>query len=133
VSLVNVEQLTHGFSDQNVFQNVSFRLLKGEHVGLVGANGAGKSTLLNILSGQLIPDQGRIDWLPGVKYGFLEQHINLQEGTTMRAFLREAFASLYEIEAEVTRVSEKMGEVGPEKLESLMERFSRLQEDLEQS
>ena len=42
MSILNVEHLTHGFGDRAIFSDVSFRLLKGEHIGLIGANGEGK-------------------------------------------------------------------------------------------
>ena len=48
MSILNVEHLTHGFGDRAIFNDVSFRLLKGEHIGLVGANGEGKSTFMSI-------------------------------------------------------------------------------------
>ena len=51
MSILNVEHLSHGFGDRAIFGDVSFRLLKGEHIGLVGANGEGKSTFLNIVTG----------------------------------------------------------------------------------
>ena len=53
MSILNVENLSHGFGDRTIFTNVSFRLLKGEHIGLVGANGEGKSTFMNIITGKL--------------------------------------------------------------------------------
>ena len=53
MSILNVEHLTHGFGDRAIFDDVSFRLLKGEHIGLVGANGEGKSTFMNIITGKL--------------------------------------------------------------------------------
>ena len=56
MSILNVEKLTHGFGERAIFNDVSFRLLKGEHIGLVGANGEGKSTFMNIVTGQLQPD-----------------------------------------------------------------------------
>ena len=62
MSILNVEHLTHGFGDRAIFADVSFRLLKGEHIGLVGANGEGKSTFLNIVTGKLMPDEGKIEW-----------------------------------------------------------------------
>ena len=62
MSILNVEHLTHGFGDRAIFHDVSFRLLKGEHIGLVGANGEGKSTFFNIVTDKLMPDEGRIQW-----------------------------------------------------------------------
>ena len=57
MSILNVEHLSHGFGDRAIFEDVSFRLLKGEHIGLVGANGEGKSTFMNIITGKLMPDE----------------------------------------------------------------------------
>ena len=57
MSILNVEHLTHGFGDRAIFEDVSFRLLKGEHIGLVGANGEGKSTFFKIVTNQLQPDE----------------------------------------------------------------------------
>lgn len=58
MSILSVKDLSHGFGDRAIFNNVSFRLLKGEHVGLIGANGEGKSTFMNIITGKLEPDEG---------------------------------------------------------------------------
>ena len=74
MSILNVEHLTHGFGDRAIFDDVSFRLLKGEHIGLVGANGEGKSTFMNIITGKLMPDAGKIEWSKNVKVGYLDQH-----------------------------------------------------------
>ena len=60
MSILNVEHLTHGFGDRAIFSDVSFRLLKGEHIGLVGANGEGKSTFMNMLGCLDRPDSGEI-------------------------------------------------------------------------
>ena len=49
MSVLQVKNINHGFGDRAIFEDVSFRLLKGEHVGLIGANGEGKSTFMNIL------------------------------------------------------------------------------------
>ena len=57
MSILNVEHLSHGFGDRAIFTDVSFRLLKGEHIGLIGANGEGKSTFMNIITGKMMPDQ----------------------------------------------------------------------------
>lgn len=52
MSILTVENVSHGFGGRKILENASFRLLKGEHVGLVGANGEGKSSFLNIITGK---------------------------------------------------------------------------------
>ena len=73
MSILNVEHLTHGFGDRAIFEDVSFRLLKGEHIGLIGANGAGKSTFLKILSGELEPTNGEVIMNDGERLSVLQQ------------------------------------------------------------
>ena len=80
MSILNVEHLSHGFGDRAMFEDVSFRLLKGEHIGLVGANGEGKSTFINIITGKLQPDAGKIEWAKNVRVGYLDQHTVLEPG-----------------------------------------------------
>ena len=75
MSILNVEHLTHGFGDRAIFNDVSFRLLKGEHIGLVGANGEGKSTFMSIVTGKMMPDEGKVEWAKNVNVGYLDQHI----------------------------------------------------------
>ena len=62
MSILNVKNLSHGFGDRAIFEDVSFRLLKGEHIGFVGANGEGKSTFMIIITGTLGPDEGKVIW-----------------------------------------------------------------------
>ena len=49
--MLNVQNVTHGFGERQILDNASFRMKKGEHIGLVGANGEGKTTFLNIITG----------------------------------------------------------------------------------
>lgn len=131
MSLLNVEHLTHAFGDKMIFRNVSFRLLAGEHVGLVGANGVGKSTLIKVLSGELLADHGNIEWLSGIHIGHLEQHIHLKPMETVREYLLGAFATLINTEAEMHILAEQMGTAHGEHLNQLLIRYSKLQETLE--
>ena len=54
MSILNVEHLSHGFGDRAIFQDVSFRLLKGEHIGLIGANGT-LAVPVHAISRQTLP------------------------------------------------------------------------------
>lgn len=133
MSIVHVEQLSHTFGDKPLYRDVNFRLLRGEHIGLVGPNGAGKSTLLRVLTGQIVPDHGKVEWMPGVERGFLEQHMEMEQGETIRQFLRGAFASLYNMEAEMTELSHKMTVSSGAELDQILQRFGTLQTALEEN
>jgi ATPase subunit of ABC transporter with duplicated ATPase domains len=128
--ILNVEHLTHGFGDRAIFNDVSFRLLKGEHIGLVGANGEGKSTFMNIVTGKLMPDEGKVEWAKNVKVGYLDQHTVLESGMTIGDVLRSAFGYLFELEEKMTEIFEKMAEATPEEMEVMMEESGTIQDIL---
>jgi len=130
MSILTVTKLSHGFGDRAIFNDVSFRLLKGEHVGLVGANGEGKSTFMNIITGSLEPDAGKVEWAKKVRVGYLDQHSALQKGMTIRDVLRGAFRYLVDLETEMNEMYEKMGSVTPEELEQLLEEVGTIQDIL---
>ena len=111
MSILNVEHLSHGFGDRAIFEDVSFRLLKGEHIGLVGANGEGKSTFMNIITGKLQPDEGKVEWSKKVRVGYLDQHTALEKGMTIGDVLRSAFNFLYEMEQEMNDIYASLAEV----------------------
>ncbi|GIP19915.1 ABC-F family ATP-binding cassette domain-containing protein [Paenibacillus sp. J22TS3] len=131
MSLLTVENVSHNFGDRTLFKNVSFRLLAGERVGLVGANGVGKSTLMNILTGKLLKDSGKVEWTPKVRYGYLDQHSVLTPGKTVRDVLKDAFLPLLELEKEMMEITNKMGDATPEELEELLVQMGDIQEQLD--
>lgn len=133
MSLLTIEELSHTFGDRVLFKDVSFRLLAGEHVGLVGANGVGKSTLMNILTGKVLKDTGKVEWMPRVQYGYLDQHTKLTPGKTVRDIMKEAFLPLLELEKEMITIGEKMADATPEELEQLLEEMGDIQDRLETS
>lgn len=128
MSILNVEHLTHGFGDRAIFNDVSFRLLKGEHIGLIGANGEGKSTFMNIITGNLMPDEGKIEWTKNVRVGYLDQHTALEKGMSIRDVLSSAFDFLYEMEANMNEICDKMGTASEKELEAYMEELGTIQD-----
>ena len=131
MSILTVSNLSHGFGDRARFTDVSFRLLKGEHVGFVGANGEGKSTFMNIITGSLMPDEGKIEWSKNVRVGYLDQHTVLEKGQTIRDVLKSAFAFLFEMEAKMNEYYGEMADADEEKMNFLMEETGSIQELLE--
>ena len=128
MSILNVEHLSHGFGDRAIFEDVSFRLLKGEHIGLVGANGEGKSTFMNIITGKLMPDEGKVEWAKNVRVGYLDQHTVLEKGMTIRDVLKSAFSWLYEMEERMNTICDSMGDASEDELNQMMEELGVIQE-----
>ena len=128
MSILNVEHLSHGFGDRAIFHDVSFRLLKGEHIGLIGANGEGKSTFMNIITNKLMPDEGKVEWSKNVRVGYLDQHTALEKGMTIRDVLKSAYAFLFEMEARMNEICDKMGEADENQMNEMMEELGTIQD-----
>lgn len=128
MSILNVEHLTHGFGDRAIFNDVSFRLLKGEHIGLIGANGEGKSTFMNIITNKLMPDEGKVEWARRVRVGYLDQHTVLEKGMTMQQVLASAFDFLYEMETRINEICDHLSDSSESEMDELMEELGTLQD-----
>ncbi len=133
MSVLNVEHVTHGFGARQILNDVSFRLLKGEHVALVGANGEGKSTFLNIIIGNLQPDKGVIEWAKHTSVGYLDQHSSLKSGMSIRDVLRQAFKNLFTLEQEMMGIYDKMANATENEMEVLLEEAAEIQTILDHS
>ena len=69
--MLQVRNATKWFGDLKVLDRISFTLNRGERAGLIGPNGCGKSTLLKIITGELEPDQGTVQFTPaGLRLGY---------------------------------------------------------------
>lgn len=128
MSIMTVKNLSQGFGDRAIFNDVSFRLLKGEHIGLIGANGEGKSTFMNIITGKLKPDEGSIHWAKNADVGYMDQHAVLTPGKSIKEALAEAFEHLFDLERQMNELYENMGEADSEEMNRMMEEAGVLQE-----
>ena len=133
MSILNVENVTHGFGGREILDNASFRLLKGEHIGFVGANGEGKSTFLNIITGKLAPDSGKVEWCKHITTGYLDQYSTLEKGKTIRDVMADAFSYLSDLEKEMLEMYDRMGEATDEEIAEMMEDVGEIQGILESS
>ncbi|TCI47266.1 ABC-F family ATP-binding cassette domain-containing protein [Exiguobacterium sp. SH3S2] len=131
MSILTVQNLSHGFGDRAILNDVSFRLLKGEHIGLIGANGEGKSTFMNIITRKLQPDEGKIEWAKNVRVGYLDQHAVLARGMTIRDVLKSAFQYLIDMETRIGELYMEMGDASPEQMDDMLAEVGELQETLD--
>ncbi|MGO1044778.1 ATP-binding cassette domain-containing protein [Clostridioides difficile] len=130
MSILNVNNISYGFGDRTLFKDISFRLLRGEHVGLVGKNGEGKSTFMNIITSQLIPDSGDIQWSSKVRVGYMDQHTKLEKGNTIKDILRESFKEFFDMESEMNSIYSKMGEMNEHEINKSLEKVANIQDFL---
>ena len=130
MSLLEINNITQQFGDKILYEDLSFQLNAGEHVGVTGQNGVGKSTLIKILTGEILPDGGSFAWQKNVHVGYLDQYVQVKEELTIYEFLETAYAPL-------TAIEQKIGDLYAEYSESmadaLLEKAGRLQTQLEES
>ncbi|MGF0040572.1 ABC-F family ATP-binding cassette domain-containing protein [Peptoniphilaceae bacterium SGI.131] len=131
MSILTVTNLNHSYGGREILNNVNFRLLKGEHVGLVGPNGEGKSSFMNIITGKLIPDQGDIEWAKYVKVGYLDQLASYDKDVTIREVLQDAYLDLFEKEERINQIYMEMADKNQEEMDALMEEVGILQDIIE--
>lgn len=92
--MIAVEELSKSFAKQVLFEKISFKINRGERVGLVGKNGHGKSTLFRIIAGLEEPDEGRVIIPRNYRIGYLEQEPDFR----MPTVLQEASRGLHDHE-----------------------------------
>ncbi|MFY0629810.1 MAG: ABC-F family ATP-binding cassette domain-containing protein [Flavobacteriaceae bacterium] len=106
--MLNVHNLTVSFMGSDLFSGITFKLNKGDRVGLIGKNGAGKSTLLKVLSKDIESSGGTMAFDKDVQIGFLRQDIDFVEGRTILEEAYQAFEEIKEIELKLDQINEQL-------------------------
>lgn len=106
--MLNIHNLTVSFSGEDLFSEISFKLEKGNRVGLVGKNGAGKSTLLKVISRDIENDGGTLALEKGICIGFLRQDIDFVAGRTILEEAYQAFEEIIELEGRLLKINEEL-------------------------
>ena len=133
MSVLKCSDVSFSFGNRTILENASFVMQKGEHIGLIGLNGEGKSTFIKMITGELTPDEGKIEWCKRITTGYLDQYTNLTKGKTIREVLREAFKHMYDLEAEMNAIYEKMCDCTEEEMNQYLEDTGEIQSELESS
>jgi ATP-binding cassette subfamily F protein 3 len=94
----------------DLFSGITFKLIKGDRVGLIGKNGAGKSTLLKVLSKDIESSGGTLAFDKDVKIGFLRQDIDFVQGRTILEEAYQAFEEIIEIEGKLAEINQQLAE-----------------------
>ncbi|WKD84978.1 putative ABC transporter ATP-binding protein YheS [Polaribacter huanghezhanensis] len=106
--MLNVHNLTVSFMGTDLFSGITFKLNKGDRIGLIGKNGAGKSTLLKVLSKDIETSGGTMAFDKDVNMGFLRQDIDFVEGRTILEEAYQAFEEIKGIELKLDEINEQL-------------------------
>ena len=106
--MLNVHNLTVSFMGTDLFSGITFKLNKGDRIGLIGKNGAGKSTLLKVLSKDIETSGGTMAFDKDIQIGFLRQDIDFVEGRTILEEAYQAFEEIKEIEVKLEHINEQL-------------------------
>jgi ATP-binding cassette subfamily F protein 3 len=105
--MLDVQNLGVSFGGEVLFENLSFRIGRGDRIGLIGKNGAGKSTFLKLLAGENSPSSGGMSLEKNTTIGYLPQELEVDNH---RSVLEETFQAFPEILKNQSR-QEKIGEL----------------------
>jgi ATP-binding cassette subfamily F protein 3 len=120
--LVQLADITFGYSGETLFEGLTWQINEGDHVGLVGPNGAGKSTLLRLIAGKLQPEAGQVARVRGKTIGYLHQSQEFAGLGTLQDVLFAPFASVLKMRAELEELSHKLDD------EAALERYGHLED-----
>jgi ATP-binding cassette subfamily F protein 3 len=124
--MLQVRSVTKWFGDVKVLDHISFILNRGDRAGLIGPNGCGKSTLLRILTGQLAPDEGAVQFTPAaLRTMVLPQAPEFPPGATVGEVLRAAEGERIAAETRLERLAEAVATATGDDLAAALSRYDR--------
>lgn len=106
--LVNVDHVSFGYGDQQIFQNLTFSIQERQKLGLIGKNGAGKTTLFKLLTGELLPDNGSVHRNTSIQIGYLKQEQPFESDSTLHEVFLSFFLPLINIEKKIKQLQVKI-------------------------
>src|SRR3970040_953676 len=129
MSLITVNSLSKSYGPTDIFSGVSFSVVKGARMAIVGPNGIGKTSLMRILFAVDSPISGAVSRSKGVRIGYLSQEADFEMTGTLWTACESVFEHFKVEQEELHRLEGLMSD--PAQLEEVMERYGKLQEDFE--
>lgn len=129
--VLQAKDLTKSYGANEIFHNVTFTVLQGEKIGLIGTNGAGKTTLMRCLTGEESQDMGIVIKSDKIRLGYLEQIPDFQEGTTLFDAIMEMYADIIELRHRLRELEITMGQEEGDNLAKVMEVYAQITEKYE--
>ena len=128
MAILCVRQLHKAFGDKTLFSDVSFELMPGDRVGLVGVNGCGKTTLMKMIAGEETIDGGTVSFSQDCRMAVLSQSQSAEGTGTLYEETLKVFSRLTELETKLEDIAVRLEE---EPTDALILRQDRLREEYE--
>ena len=132
MTVLDVNNVCKRFEIELLLDGVSFKLSRGEKVGLIGGNGCGKTTLLKMIAGIEDPSSGVITRPGGSRVGYLAQEPAYDEGRTVSEELLEAFSEISGISRQLKFLEQRLESAPADEEEAVLAEYSRVSARLEQ-
>ena len=130
--MIDFQNICKSYGEQLLMDNVCFRINSGDRVGVVGANGAGKSTLFSIITGELEPDSGSVNYPKNLRIGCLRQNLETSSlDTRLVEYTSDAVPELRQAAAELKEIEHILAENPDNADEKLLRRHGELQSTFE--
>ena len=111
--MITVSGLSKSHGGRTLFEDVTFRLMPGRRVALVGGNGVGKTTILEIIVGEQQADAGEVHSAKGTRIGYLPQELTEQVDGTVIDEVMQAVAHVTDLEEQLARLAQDVAATGP--------------------
>jgi ATPase subunit of ABC transporter with duplicated ATPase domains len=119
------DKVTKSFGYEKIFDDLSFKVFKGEHIGLIGNNGSGKTTIFRMITGCETIDSGRISVRSDIRIGYLEQETSGYDGMKIIEVLRLPFKEVLDAVSKLGEHEEKMSKLSGRDLEYLLDDYGK--------
>jgi len=126
--MISVDNITVRFGGFELLSNISFLLQSGDRVGLVGRNGTGKTTLMRLITGEMQASEGKINYKSDLTIGYLPQHLNYSDTTTVFEEVKSTFSEIFLLYDEEINLNKELVERNDYESESYLDLCDRLNE-----
>ncbi len=124
--LISLNNVSKGFLDKKILNNITLAVNDKDRIGLLGINGVGKTTLLNIISGNLEHDDGTVAKKPDLRIGYLKQNEALNTSNTLKEEIESSLQLVFDTRKKIEEISKKISQASDNEYEVLSNEYERL-------
>jgi len=130
--MIHISGISKGYGKKTLYKNGTFQINDGEKIGLVGPNGAGKTTIFRLITGEEMPDEGRISKPDRVVVGYFSQNIEEMKGRSALDEVKSAAGDVPNIQKRLQELEHKLTEpLEDDEMQKVLEEYGELQAEFE--